>query len=664
MALSSALPWAERLRPYRRRVRLLLAWRYGAIGGVAGALVATALSLLDWLALVVIYPWQLGACAAAGVLIGVFYALLVRVSDMAVAQLIDHRAGLKDRLQTALERSNGAHLFDAPLAEDAYLALQAVRPAQVLRLRFGRWQQAFVGALALLLFVQLLPQILAVVVPERREEQKEIKQVAEQIQEVAKPILEEAKKPDADELTKRIAQQVRLYNKRAHEAKMSKREALLRYNAILEQARQLEQRTQRQLEQLNERTQTTAAQLEKLARLSLPEPDSQLAQHLERIARAEKSLQKELQRLRRQLLSGNDERGNPLSEAQRAALRQQIQQLQATLNALQATALYREMAALQHQLNSGKDLQGRPLSPQQRAALEEQLKRLLRALQDAKPTDLGQQIEALQRQIQAIQEQLRSGKDAQGNPLSPEQIEQLQRQLQSLQEQLRALQLSQEAREFLRKLREALRNDPAFKEAMEHLRKLAEQMQRLRQQQDPQLRKLTQEEIEQRLRALEKHIEELAKRYKTDEQIRELARQILEQIKQMRQLCQCQGACLRLGLSSSFDELAGIGAGFGPAWEHNEYFGQPETFNQGEKQPELKIPMKDTPVSGQPPLGPTTGDYIEFKAPPVPSGSSVPLSQALPTYQKKAEQALNQQNIPPAERKRVKRYFDSLRSGN
>jgi hypothetical protein len=35
----------------------------------------------------------------------------------------------------------------------------------------------------------------------------------------------------------------------------------------------------------------------------------------------------------------------------------------------------------------------------------------------------------------------------------------------------------------------------------------------------------------------------------------------------------------------------------------------------------------------------------------------------LPSYQKKAEQALNKQNIPPAERKRVKRYFESLSSG-
>jgi hypothetical protein len=243
-------------------------------------------------------------------------------------------------------------------------------------------------------------------------------------------------------------------------------------------------------------------------------------------------------------------------------------------------------------------------------------------------------------------------------------MEQLKKQLESLQQQMRALKLSQEAQEFLRKLM----NDPAFKEAMEHLRKLAEQMQKLNQQQDPQQRKLTQEEIEQRLQELERRLEELAKKYNSDEKIRELAQQILEQVKQMKKLSQCQGACMGLGMGNCFGLGMGLGAGaFGTkqkqAWDKGEFVGQPELFNQGDKQPELKIPMKDTAVSGQPPLMPGAGDYMDYEAPPTPGSSSIPLAKALPTYQKKAEQALSQQNVPPAERKRVKRYFESLQSG-
>lgn len=93
------------------------------------------------------------------------------------------------------------------------------------------------------------------------------------------------------------------------------------------------------------------------------------------------------------------------------------------------------------------------------------------------------------------------------------------------------------------------------------------------------------------------------------------------------------------------------------------WFGQPENFNQGEKQPQLKIPMKNTAVRGQNPLMPGPADYQEFHAPPTPGDSSIPLSQVLPSYQKSAENAMNKQDIPPAERKRVKKYFDSLKGG-
>lgn len=600
MALN-AVNWVDRLRPYRRRVRLLLMWRYGAMAGVAGALVATLLSLLDWRGLLTVYPWQLGACIGAGVLMGALYGLLLRVSDAAIAQLIDRRAGLKDRLQTAMEHTDGAHLFDLPLVEDAQSALQKAEPKHILPLQFGKWQKLFLGTVALSLFMQFLPQILAIAIPERREQQQEIKQSAKEIQEVAKPILEEAKKPDADELTKRIAQNVELYNKRAREAKMSKQEALLRYNEILEQARQLEQQTQKQLEQSLQKAQTAGEQLQKMAEKSNPELNQ---------------------------------------------LHQQLQQ---------------QMDALQQQLQSGTDLQGRRLNAQQRAQLQQQLQRLqatLQAMRNPNQADLQAQMNDLQRQIEALKKQLESGKDANGNPLTKEQMEQLKKQLESLQQQMRALKLSQEAQEFLRKLM----SDPAYREAMEHLRKLAEQMQQLNQQKDPEQRKLTQEEIEKRLQELERKLEELAKKYNTDEKIRELAQQILEQVKQMKELSQCQGACSGLGM------CMGLGLGAGgtkqkQAWDKGEYVGQPELFNQGDKQPELKIPMKDTPVSGQPPLLPGAGDYMDYDAPPTPGGSSIPLTQALPTYQKKAEQALSQQNVPPAERKRVKRYFESLQGG-
>jgi hypothetical protein len=621
MATVGALQLVDRLRPYRRRVRWMLMWRWGALGGFVGTLVALLLDALDWLALIAMPSWGLALAIFVGLLLGCFYALLMPLPASALAQLIDRRGRLKDRLQTALEHTEGERLFDRPLIEDAESALLRLRPAELFRFRLGAAHGLLALALIALLGFHFLPQILAIVSHEKREQQKQVNAAAKQIEEVAKPVLERAKKPDATELEKRIARNIELYSRRARQGRMSKQEALLRYNKLLNEARRLEQQNQRKLEQTAMQAATAGEQLKQLAQKYQKNPQ------LDQLTR---QLQEELKALQRQLQE--------------------------------------ELNALQRQLQMGKDMNGNPLSAQQRASLQEQIRQLqatLQALRNPTPTNLQSQMSELQRQIDELQRQLQSGRDSKGIPLSKEALKALEQQLKRLQQQLRALQLSEQAREFLRKLM----NDPNFIEAMKRLQELAKKCQQLGQNQDAQQRQLTQEEIERMARELEKRLEELAKRYSSDEQIRELAKQILEQVKKMKELSQCNGACAGIGMAGMCFGIGarpgGIGArpGAGGAWDKHEYFGQPEMFNQGAKQPELKIPMKNTPVTGQPPLLPGPADYEEYEAPPTPGDSSVPLTQVLPSYQKKAEQALNKQNIPPAERKRVKRYFESLSSG-
>ena len=56
--------------------------------------------------------------------------------------------------------------------------------------------------------------------------------------------------------------------------------------------------------------------------------------------------------------------------------------------------------------------------------------------------------------------------------------------------------------------------------------------------------------------------------------------------------------------------------------------------------------------------------YIEIKGPTnVGNRSSVPYKSVLPSYKKKAEQAIDRQKIPKQHEKRVKEYFDSLNGG-
>jgi hypothetical protein len=69
---------------------------------------------------------------------------------------------------------------------------------------------------------------------------------------------------------------------------------------------------------------------------------------------------------------------------------------------------------------------------------------------------------------------------------------------------------------------------------------------------------------------------------------------------------------------------------------------------------------KITSVTGsRRPTGEET--YIEIKAPStIGNHSSVPYVKVLPSYRKKAESALNRQQIPKEHEKRVKEYFESL----
>ncbi|MER3501869.1 MAG: hypothetical protein C4295_10455 [Candidatus Fervidibacterota bacterium] len=107
----------------------------------------------------------------------------------------------------------------------------------------------------------------------------------------------------------------------------------------------------------------------------------------------------------------------------------------------------------------------------------------------------------------------------------------------------------------------------------------------------------------------------------------------------------------------------GFGLGQGPDWGTGEWVGQPENFNIGKEPVQLKVRTRPKALTGSQPLLPGPAMSEDILAPPAPSGSGIPLSQVLPAYAQRAEQALSNQPIPPPERQRVRRYFEALRQG-
>jgi hypothetical protein len=454
----------QALRPFRQRARLVLAWRYGAIGMTVGIALTFVADLGDWWGAWRVEPWMLVALIVAGFAIGIAYALLRPLPMDALAQLIDRRAELKDRVTTALFLPEPSPFSD-PLRDDALQHLAHLRPAQIFRFRWTAWHGASVGLLVALLVSRYLPQLPLPFLTQFRQDRKEAQQVARNVRRVLKPVLEHAKEPEASQLEKAIAKQLQELYRRAQQGRLSKKETLIQAEKLLAQAQKLQQQSQQHLRRVSTKAITAAETLQ--------------------------------QRLRQR------------------ALASQMKEMQ---------ALLQRMKEIERQLQSPD------LSPSQRQMLEVE-KRLLQQAMEAmgqlNPQQMKQLMEALTMQMAQMQQMLQSGRDAQGRPLTDAEKQLAQQQLQSLQQALRALQLSQQAQEFLRKLT----SDPNFQEAMRRLAELQKQLQQLQQGQTPQL---SPEELERMLRELEKALEELAKQYGDDEKIRELAKQLLEAVKKMK----------------------------------------------------------------------------------------------------------------------------------
>jgi hypothetical protein len=528
----------NKLTPFRYRLRLLLMWRLGAIWGLFGVLIAIALDLLDWFNVIFVPLWVLIVSIGIGLGIGVLISLFKKIPDEAVAAMIDHRGDLKDRIRTALERTEAHGVFDTPLMNDALLQIETAKSGRLFGIRFGRLQGLFCFFLPLFLLLHFLPSMWFLQSEQIRNEKAEVKAMANQVEEVARPILDRAKKPDAKALEKQIANNVELFKRRAQEGRLGKKEALLKLNQILAQSQKLEQEHQKELDTAVMKTMTVAEQFKK-AEIEQRKLDAQI-----------KQLSEQMSKIERQLRTCTNENGTPLNQQQKSAL---------------------------------------------------------------------------------------SNKMA------------------SLQQQMRSLQLSKQAQEYLSKLM----NDPNYQEAMKRLQELTKQLCS-----NPGSgQKLSQAELDKQMVALQKNLEEMAKRY-SDKEIQQMAKDLLEQVKRMNELKLSKNACEKAGgMCSSLLSVPCTGKGVGPGDSMSLWSGQPDSMNQGKKHAELKIPMKNAVITGQNPLTPGPADYTDFKATPTTNSANIPLSRVLTSYQQKAESAINKQDIPPAERKRVKNYFDSLQSG-
>ncbi|MCB8932506.1 MAG: hypothetical protein H6534_03595 [Chthonomonadaceae bacterium] len=302
-----------RLIRFSRRVRLARAWRGAAVGLCAGALVAAALAGLDAWRVVFAEPLTLAGAVAAGGVLGAIVGALWRVRTIDVADSIDRRAGLENRVRTAIAVPDGA--FSDALREDARLQLQDVRPKQVFPLRLGRWHAGALALSAVAASLFLLGNTSLFLSEEQKADREVLKKAAPLVERVARPNLEDR---TADE--KALNAEMKRFAKLLERARIDRPEALQKANDLAQKADELARQRFKQAEQSLQTADQALAKMmqDELAKAGLENVDP--ADLMKDPAAAESQMSKLDQQIR-DLEKRLGDKG--LSDAQRAELSQQ-----------------------------------------------------------------------------------------------------------------------------------------------------------------------------------------------------------------------------------------------------------------------------------------------------------------------------------------------------
>jgi hypothetical protein len=558
---------SSRLKPFSKRVRLVRSWRGLAVGAFAGAVASAVWAFFDWRSILYTeWAWMgilIGACAIIGATIG----LLLPVPIGGLAESIDRRAGLDDRLTTAHEREQGEDAFDSALREDAEAKLTGVHPSTVYPIRVGKWHAGTLIFVALAAALFVLGNTPIALSEEAKRDREELKKEGETVKRVTKQNFET---PDAKQemspAEKRLADELRRFDRDLEKAHISKEEALQKSNELSQKADELMREEAKASEQSLSQAETAREQMEKgeLQKAGLDNLSPQMAQ-----------------------MSGA-ERSQKMDQA-----KQEHKDLMSRLEALK-----RELEEI------NKKLADKNLSPEERKALE------------AKKSEL-------EKEIAELTKQLKANEDLQ-----------------------KALELSKEAQAVFEKMRK----DPMYKQLLELEKMLSQNTKSMAKSGSP---RLTDEERKK----IQKALEELAAKLKDAKAMKAYLAALMDALMKAKQMGRCNGASLGLkGLSSLMPPPPGPGD-----TTPGEWTGDTGHIHKLDAPTPSRGKTTEDVISGEQRASDGPQPYIEIRAPSmVGNRSSVPFRNVLPSYEKKAESALNRQQIPKQHQRRVKEYFDSL----
>lgn len=389
------------LRSFRRRVKVLRAWRGLAIGGTVGATAAALWALLDYLRLFYTEWLWLGLLVAAAGIVGAVAGIFRPISDRALAESIDRRARLDERLSTAIDSPEST--FAAVIQEDATTHLKKLRPKRLYPVRLSRWHGALLAVSILAACLFLLGNSPLLMSDQQKQDRKEMNDAADAVERVAKPLLDENDKGPQE---KALSQQLEKYRDELKRGRMSKQEALQKADELSQEAEKL---SKDRFEQSEQELQTAQAALDNFAKTQLQKngfgdiDPSMLKSSPDENARQANALNEALSKLQQQLQSGKNEKGQNLSEAEKAALKAQMEALQKQLQQIQLSQKAQEF------------LQRLYSQPEWKKLMEmmRQAQKLAKTGKAGQPSLTAEQVKQMIKELEKLADRMKSDKDMQ-----------------------------------------------------------------------------------------------------------------------------------------------------------------------------------------------------------------------------------------------------------
>lgn len=381
----------DRVGAMRRRIRLLVAQQWLCLGltfaALAGLLLVIA-TKLQWWTDAIDYLWAL---LLVGAVTGLIIGWTRRITPMVAAQIADERAGLKERLSTAVEiaaSEDRSPIAQAQLADAAEHA-QGLQISRVLPWRMPRQARYLAGAVALLLAVIFVPELSIFHSRQEQLDREAMRKEGQRIQRIAKAIEtklpKKKSKDENEEIVRRVAAEMKKLGKDQARGRIGKKQAMLRMNQLQKNLKEAEQKAgggqnnQKSMDQV-------AAQLQQAADKQSQKGNGENAQALKQMAdnlskRDLEGAKRQLEELARKMQSG---KMSPEEAAKTSEMLQQMAESMQNSNLEQASQQMKDAAKqLQQAAEAAKNFQKQMASAKTDAERQKLQQQMQQAMQQA-----------------------------------------------------------------------------------------------------------------------------------------------------------------------------------------------------------------------------------------------------------------------------------------